>query len=305
MVSAVRSIDGFRGGKIGVIQGRLSPRPADRLQAFPKETWRSEFIIARELGLDSIEWIYEHEGASVNPLASESGRESIRQVADSSGVGVLSVCADYFMVHRLAGHSTSELAEHLGEFRQLVAWTADIGARRILLPVLEEARVDTAELQSELVAQLRACTQDLEEHDVTVGLEMDVPGPEYRSVIERVDHPLVGAYYDTGNSAAIGVDIAEDVRHLLPYLQAVHLKDRNVGGGSRPLGSGAANFREFFATLQRGRFSGDFVLQHYFGASEKSDAIRSLRFVCEHLVRARQRFTPSRWPGVAVSSEVG
>ena len=45
--------------KVGVIQGRLSPRPYPKLQEFPWRTWRKEFEHAEKIGFDFIEWIFE------------------------------------------------------------------------------------------------------------------------------------------------------------------------------------------------------------------------------------------------------
>src|SRR6187549_3224184 len=89
--------------RIGVMQGRLSPRPAGKLQEFPWHSYRDEFAKAARLGLHSIEWIFEAPRFEENPLWTEAGREEIRELVVQSGVHVQSVCADYFMVHRLAG----------------------------------------------------------------------------------------------------------------------------------------------------------------------------------------------------------
>jgi sugar phosphate isomerase/epimerase len=71
----------------------------------------------------------------------------------------------------------------------------------------------------------------------------------------------------------------------LPLLHAVHVKDRLRGGGSKPLGTGDANFQAFFPRLLRGGFRGDFVLQHYFDQQPELEAERSLSFV-QHLLES-------------------
>src|SRR5687768_6794672 len=86
--------------RIGVMQGRLSPRPPEKLQAFPWSSYAAEFPKAARLGLHSIEWIFEAPRFEENPLWTEAGREEILSLIEDSGVRVQSVCADYFMVHR-------------------------------------------------------------------------------------------------------------------------------------------------------------------------------------------------------------
>jgi len=265
--------------RIGVMQGRLSPRPAHRLQAFPHQTWPEEFAAAKRVGYSYLEWIYEAERAEENPISSAAGRASIRACARESGLPVGSVCADYFMIHRLAGESLATRIENAQALRELIAWTSELGARRILLPLLETSALGTPELVREATESIRSIAPALAAYDVVLGLEMEIPGAEYAQVIRGIGHERVRAYYDCGNSTAQGFDIATDIEPLLPLLEAVHLKDRVVHGTSKPFGEGAANFAGFFATLQRAGYAGDFLTQHYFDVDPEASARHTLAFV--------------------------
>lgn len=273
--------------RIGVMQGRLSPRPESRLQAFPHETWPEEFAHAQRLGFSYLEWIYEAERARENPIASAAGRAAIRACAAASGTPVGSVCADYFMIHRLAGGTAQARVEHAAALSELVRWTRELGATRILLPLLETSAVDTAEQKREVSESIRRVCPALEAYGIVLGLEMEIPGSEYAALIRGIGHDNVRAYYDTGNSTAQGLDIATDILPLLPLLEAVHLKDRVVGGTSRPFGRGAANFNGFFAVLEGAGYAGDFLTQHYFDSEPQASAAHSLGFVRAQL-RARK-----------------
>ena len=273
--------------RIGVMQGRLSPRPEGKLQEFPWRSYREEFAKAAQLGLHSIEWIFEASRFEANPLWTEAGREEIRELVAESGVRVQSVCADYFMVHRLAGESSLALSQNRDVLAELIVAANAVGADRILLPLLETSAVDTLELQREVVVSLRSAVEMAERYDVTLGLEMEIPGGEYAKLVHSVGSPRVRAYYDTGNSTAQGADIAQDIVPLLPVLHAVHIKDRVRGGGSKPLGTGDTNFQGFFPRLLRAGFRGDFVLQHYFDAQPELEAERSLSFVQQLIESAK------------------
>lgn len=260
--------------RIGIMQGRLSPRPQHRLQAFPTDSWENEFELARRLGIDGIEWIFEAERASENPLRTSQGRARIRQISETTGTKVLSVCGDYFMVHRLSEIGTvgSDASKVLSE---VIAQAAAIGAQRILLPWLEEAALDTQEKEDCAVQNLNRALPAAERHQVMLGLEMEIPGERYRALIERFAHPLVRAYYDTGNSTAQGIDIGNDITHLRQQLGAVHIKDRKTHGGTQFLGKGDTNFEGLFSHLNQWDFHGDLVLQHYFEDPE-NDAAQAL-----------------------------
>src|SRR5207247_2054984 len=58
---------------IAIMQGRLLPSSDGRIQCFPRERWRDEFALAWAAGLTAIEWIYDLQGADVNPIASDDG----------------------------------------------------------------------------------------------------------------------------------------------------------------------------------------------------------------------------------------
>lgn len=273
--------------RVGVMQGRLSPRPESRLQAFPHQTWPEEFAQAERLGFSYIEWIYEAERALENPIATSAGRAAIRACAQQSRLPVGSVCADYFMIQRLAGGSAQGRLRHSEALSELVHWARDIGATRILLPLLETSAVDSPELARDVSESIRRVCPSLDACDIVLGLEMEVPGEDYAALIRGIGHDKVRAYYDTGNSTAQGFDIATDIVPLLPFLEAVHLKDRARFGTSRPFGRGAANFAGFFAVLAQAGYTGDFLTQHYFDAEPEASAAESLAFVRE-LLRVRK-----------------
>ena len=47
--------------KLGVMQGRLSPPKRNLIQHFPSNNWENEFKLCKNLGLKSIEWVFESE----------------------------------------------------------------------------------------------------------------------------------------------------------------------------------------------------------------------------------------------------
>jgi L-ribulose-5-phosphate 3-epimerase len=269
--------------RVGVMQGRLSPRPEHRLQAFPHQSWPEEFARAKRLGFSYLEWIYEAERARENPIASVAGRAAIRACIAESGLPVGSVCGDYFMIHRLSGGTAQARRENAQALSELVRWTRELGATRILLPLLETSAVDTAELKQQVSESIRLVCPALDAHDVTLGLEMEIPGHEYAALIRGIGHERVAAYYDCGNSTAQGLNVETDIVPLLPLLAAVHLKDRVKFGTSRPFGRGDTNFSGLFRVLDRAGFSGDFLTQHYFDADPKAAAAHSLAFVRDQL----------------------
>jgi hexulose-6-phosphate isomerase len=82
--------------------------------------------------------------------------------------------------------------------------------------------------------------------------------------------------------------VAEEWRRYGARIGSVHIKDRNLGGGTVPLGTGDADFDELFAWIRKTRYDGDLILQAARQASgeELSLARENRRFVERYLEAA-------------------
>ncbi len=266
---------------IGIMQGRLSTPPADRIQAFPWSSWEEEFVRARSLGFDCIEWVFEVEAHEANPLWTDAGRRRIRELIDAHGVTVRSVCADYFMPRPFFRVPASERQRSIEVLQRLIEHTSAVGASLILLPVLEVSEIRDAREIDELEAALARCLPAARTAEVRLGLETELPATDYVGLIERIGDGAVGAYYDIGNNAARGHDCAADVRALGPAVYGVHVKDRLRNGGTVPLGQGSADFPGVLAALRDVGYDGALVLQTAFGPDYMGFAAAHRRFITD------------------------
>ena len=270
---------------IGIVQGRLSPPVAGRLQAFPWETWQDEFARARAAGYSMLEWVFESDRYDENPIWTPGGRARIRQLAAKFGVAVPSLCADYFMTHPFFRVPDAE-REASGEVLcALVAYGADVGMQTILVPVLEVSEIRSARDKADLLDSLRRPLDLAAAHGVRLGLETELPAREYRALVEGAAHPALAAYYDVGNATARGFDVAADLRVLAPVLCGVHLKDRQRGGPSVKLGHGHADFAACFDALAHIGYDGPLILQPATSEDYLEAAREHARFVEDHLKR--------------------
>lgn len=61
----------------GIMQGRLTKPKGRGIQFFPFENWENEFWIAKEIGLNEIEWIFDFDNFKENPLWTSEGRKKL------------------------------------------------------------------------------------------------------------------------------------------------------------------------------------------------------------------------------------
>ncbi len=94
--------------------------------------------------------------------------------------------------------------------------------------------------------------------------------------------------YDSGNSASLGYNVAEELAAYGQRLGSVHIKDRVKGGAIVPLGTGDADLPALFSVLDGLRYEGDFVLQVARGADgrEVEWASQNRQFVARQLDQA-------------------
>ncbi|WP_419663635.1 putative xylose isormerase domain protein, TIM barrel [Desulfosarcina variabilis str. Montpellier] len=271
---------------VGIMQGRLSEPPLNRIQAFPVNTWKDEFQNARQCDIAFIEWLFEDDRSYVNPITSEAGRESIQDCIERSGVRISSVCADYFMLNLFFRVLEEERAQNIRMLESIIRYTHEIGGETVLLPVLETSEIRSNREMRELAESLQRPLDLAESMGVRIGLETELESQKYLELVNRIDHPAIGVYYDTGNAAAKGYDCAKDIELLGSFIAGIHLKDRKIGGPTVPLGSGDVDFPAVFEAIIRVRFSGTLVLQAAPGKDYLGIAAGYNRFVREALSKA-------------------
>jgi L-ribulose-5-phosphate 3-epimerase len=273
---------------IGTMQGRLVPPEPGRFQSFPRSRWRDEFALATAANLDSIEWIYDAFGADCNPLASDEGIAEIRSLCARHGVAVVSVCADYFMDRPIV-HATSDgFADLVARLYWLFERCRRAGIRRMVLPFVDASKIETVEHEDRVLALLRDVLPVAERARVEVHLETALDPDATARLLGRLPHPFLKINYDAGNSASLGYKPPDELAKYGGRIGSVHVKDRLLGGGTVPLGTGSADLPSLFAGLRRLEYRGHYVLQAARGAAgdEVSLARRNLAFVRESIERA-------------------
>jgi L-ribulose-5-phosphate 3-epimerase len=271
--------------RIGIMQGRLIPPMDGRFQCFPRGRWAEEFPLAAEAGLQAIEWIYDAYGAEENPIASAAGIAQIKSLSETHRIGVFSVCADYFMDFPLVRINEQETQERLNKLFWLMRQGQALGIHRLVLPFVDASRIETEAEESAVVQCLTLAMPVAEETGVEIHLETSLAPAPFASLLSKVHHPMLKVNYDSGNSSSLGYHPTDEFAAYGQRVGSVHIKDRVLGGGTVPLGTGDADFSALFAALRKIEYSGDVILQVARPASgnEVAWAKQNLAFVQTNL----------------------
>ena len=85
--------------KLGFMQGRLSPKVRNQIQAFPFLYWKREFKIARKINIKIMEWTIDDYNYNKNPLMTEVGRNQINTLKKKYGIKINSITCDFLMTN--------------------------------------------------------------------------------------------------------------------------------------------------------------------------------------------------------------
>jgi sugar phosphate isomerase/epimerase len=248
---------------IGVMQGRLLPKYQGRYQAHPVGYWQDEFPRAAELGLNCIEFILDYNDAEANPLLRADGPDEILRESEKTGVKVYTVCADYFMGAPLHHPDTAVASRSQGVLKRLLSHGKRLGLTDIVIPCVDQSSMRDGAAKERFVAGLQPLLDQAEGAGINLSLETDLAAQPFADLLSRFDSRRVTVNYDTGNSAALGFDPAEELACYGARISDIHIKDRVLGGGSVVLGTGNTQFDRFFEALRPFDYRGPFIMQAY------------------------------------------
>ena len=241
---------------LGTMQGRLAPKLEGRYQAHPKGYWRDEFDVAAESGLELIEFILDYEDADANPLFNNVS--AIQHAIAESGVGVKSICADYFMTAPLQREPKSVTV-----LEQLIDTSGRLGIRDIVIPCVDQSSlVDEIDIMA-FVNVIQPLAKKAQTKDVNLSLETDLAPRAFAKLLDRIGSKAVTVNYDMGNSAALGYDPVEEFSAYGDCITDIHIKDRLQGGGPVVLGEGHCDFDTVFYLINKSTYTGPLIMQAY------------------------------------------
>ena len=208
--------------KIGTLQNVIE-QPLDSL-----------FTTASQLGFDGVELDWsDPDWAQPGGRLAPDNRPAIRRAAAEAGVEIPSVAAHFLS----RGGITLEETEAFGLeiVRTGIRICADLGARYLLVPFFAAAEIKGISTVSRLVKNLQQLAPDAEAAGIVLAIEHTMPAELTAEVLDNVNSPNVGNYWDMGNSMALGADPLEEIAHLGPRIARVHAKEYHQG--SDPPGS--------------------------------------------------------------------
>ena len=176
----------------GIMQGRLTPSNGRGIQFFPFDNWENEFVIAKEIGLDEIQFIFDYDNYQNNPLWTETGLSQINSLIAQTGITVRSLCFDYFMrrpFYKFKGKEREVLRdENKAILLKMFESMYSIGGSLIEIPSVDDSSMKSDEekqLYSDFLKEIISITHK-KFSNILIGLETDLPVEEFVSFIDKL-----------------------------------------------------------------------------------------------------------------------
>lgn len=247
--------------RIGFMQGRLSPIYFDRIQSFPWNNWKNEFIQSKEIGFSLLEWTLDYDFFNENPLMNEVGRSNIKKYSEVNGVKIDSITGDCFMQAPFWKASGSFFNKLEADFVSILDACMALNISIIVIPLVDNGSIENESQQNTLVQFLLNKYSIIADRNLKIAFESDFEPIKLGNFIKLFPSDIFGINYDTGNSAALGFNISKEFSVYSDRIINIHIKDRIYNGHSVELGTGDVDFKIFFKELGQSKYQGNLILQ--------------------------------------------
>lgn len=247
--------------RIGFMQGRLCDPVDGKIQSFPWIDWESEFAAASAIDIHLMEWTIDQENLYLNPLMTAAGQMKIKALCIEHDLSIPSLTGDCFMQAPFWKSKGSIQLDLQSDFLKVAMACSAVGIGMIVVPLVDNGRLETSEQEDVLVDFLLNQQAFLENKNLKVIFESDFAPADLSRFIGRLESSVFGINYDIGNSSALGFNPIDEFTAYGSRVLNVHIKDRLLGGTTVPLGTGNANFSSVFSELSKVKYRGNYILQ--------------------------------------------
>lgn len=274
--------------QIGIMQGRLTQPKGRGIQFFPFENWEDEFYTASKLGLNEIEFIFDYDNYSQNPLWTSEGIQRIKKMQEETNIQVNAVCFDYFMrrpFYKAELEEQISIKEENTKFiERVLSAMKKLDITLIEIPLVDESSLKD-DLEKNAFREWLLQVVDNTDKSIRFALETDLNPKDFVEYLRKFHSSRIGANYDSGNSSGIGYDLYEEVTTIKDYIFNIHIKDRIYHGTTVQLGTGSADFERLFKGLSEIGYQNNFILQAARGADgeEEKNISSQMKFVKKYI----------------------
>ena len=265
---------------IGVVQGRLTFFNNNKLQNFPKNNWKKEFIIAKNCNIDFIEFCSEREGDfKYNPIINREKNSELNFLSKKYLQKNYSFIEDYYI------GSSILIEKNITRLTSIFQNLNKLNIKLYILPLFEASEINEKNFLN-FTNILKEFSTIANRYNIKIALECNLELKKLIKLIEKISHESFTVLYDTGNRIYVDPDQSIAIKELNKFISHVHIKDKNHYGDNVLLGSGLVDFSSIFDSLKKINYKYNYVFETTRGKSPVSTAIYNVNFINTHLKEA-------------------
>ena len=236
---------------VGIVQGRLSRSPKDRLQFFPKD-WSQEFKIASHIGYDFIEFFTERRFNKKNPIWDPVLIKKYLELSKKNNLKIINFCDDRIISNSIKEKKMQNYLITL--FRSL----RKLKVRNLILPMYGKSNL-TDKNYYEFVDPIKNILRNSK--NIKILIESNISPDEFENFKRKINSRKLLFLFDTGNRINLKRDLYEDFKTMYKYVEHIHIKDKNQKKQNVKIGDGLVNFNKFFKILIKKNYKKNFTFE--------------------------------------------
>jgi len=194
-----------------------------------------------------------------------------------SNLSVPSICVDTVT-------SLKNYSELIDELHEIITFFGHNIPKILVMPLLENMSLKNHKNLRNLIDKITNdhIYETLKSNQVVLSLELDLKAKEILEVFSNLNDPLFSLCLDTGNFWQISENPEEELLALLPFVNHIHVKDKDTNGNNVMLSSGIVNFDFIFKILKSNNYSRYISLETNYFKEPAKEALDNLNFIKQY-----------------------
>jgi len=256
--------------KFGIVQGRLSKAPKNRLQNFPKK-YLKEFKIAKETGFDFIEFFSERKLNKKNPIWNLKKIDEIKKELKKNNLISYSFCDDWIISNDLRKIKT------LNYYEKLINNIELIKIKYLILPMYGKSEINYKNYKS-FLKNLNLIASKASKKKIKILMESNIDFLNFKKIVKNINKKIY-FLYDLGNRSTLEINLYDDIKKFGKHIGHVHIKDKNFAGKNVKLNSGKVDFKKAMNSLRHIKYKKNCVFESIRGNDPVKTAKNNLNLI--------------------------
>ena len=256
----------------GIVQGRLTKAPKNRLQVFPRiKNIKKEFSNAKKLGFNYIELFTERKYNSLNPIWCKKDENFYQNLKKKHKLKTPNLCDDYIISNSI------KLNKNINYIKDLILNIKKLNIKNLILPLYGKSNLDDNNFIS-----FKNCLVEImnlaKKNNINILIESNINPKNFSTLKKLIKNKNFYFVFDTGNRINLKRNIYEDLSMFFNHIKLIHLKDKNKENKNVKFGQGEVIFYNIFKILKKRKYKHNITFESVRGENPLKTAKKNISY---------------------------